>query len=560
MTVKLVNDGMAILSMRESDFDAYSAFGEVLDNSIQADAKELKVKVFEASSHKKYTVLDRIAFGDNGNGMSSDILHHCLQLGYSTRYNDRSGIGRFGVGMTLAAINQCKRVEIYSKTAGSEWIWTYVDLDEIMSGSSGMSSIPEPIKKSPPKDCLELVGENSGTLVIWCKYDRQPDTTEKMIEEMHVWIGRVYRYMLWEGLTIRINGDIVKVIDPLYVRLEKTRFPDDPPSSQFDPIKINWTIPFDYQGEVEEGAADVIIKMSLLDASLRPNIGAGGSKKLRDRYIDRNQGISILRNKREVFYGHIPYWPGKSTWFNEKDRYWSCEIHFNAVLDRAFAVKNIKRGAVPTKELKQAIYEAIAPTRETCLIKVTEVWDENKIEQQNKEKGAGGLVTGHEEAEKTAKNTPVEQSELDKGKNIDEEAAKLVDQLHKNVDAKKKAAWIAKWTAQPFTIHDDNWRGPAFIEAIHLGGKDVIRYNNQHPFFRIINEILEDLEGNAEDYEKAVKLKKLIDLLIISYSKAESKFDRNLTFTTEDFVENIRISWGQYLKSYLNTWLSEEGK
>jgi len=36
--------------------------------------------------------------------MSRDILRESLVLGYSTRYNSRNGMGRFGVGATLAGI------------------------------------------------------------------------------------------------------------------------------------------------------------------------------------------------------------------------------------------------------------------------------------------------------------------------------------------------------------------------------------------------------------------------------------------------------------------------
>lgn len=43
MSVKLINDATAILSMRDSDFDAYSAYGEVIDNSIQAEAKRIYI-------------------------------------------------------------------------------------------------------------------------------------------------------------------------------------------------------------------------------------------------------------------------------------------------------------------------------------------------------------------------------------------------------------------------------------------------------------------------------------------------------------------------------------
>src|SRR5262245_34315042 len=100
--VSLIDDRAALLSMRNSEFDACSAVGEVIDNSIQADATSIRLLVEFKTNHRQEPIT-AIAFGDDGTGMSGDILHRCLQLGYSTRYNDRRGIGRFGVGATLAA-------------------------------------------------------------------------------------------------------------------------------------------------------------------------------------------------------------------------------------------------------------------------------------------------------------------------------------------------------------------------------------------------------------------------------------------------------------------------
>lgn len=42
--VKLVDDGRAILSMRDTDFDTYSAYGEPIDNSIEANAKNIRLQ------------------------------------------------------------------------------------------------------------------------------------------------------------------------------------------------------------------------------------------------------------------------------------------------------------------------------------------------------------------------------------------------------------------------------------------------------------------------------------------------------------------------------------
>ena len=134
-TVKLVNDAQALQSMRASDFDARSAYGEVVDNSLQAEAKNVRVEVDYDSGRGGAKLIRYVAFGDDGWGMSSDELQRCMQLGYSSRFNDRTGIGRFGVGVTLAAINQCKRVEVYSKERGGTWLFTHIDLDQIASGS-----------------------------------------------------------------------------------------------------------------------------------------------------------------------------------------------------------------------------------------------------------------------------------------------------------------------------------------------------------------------------------------------------------------------------------------
>ena len=45
MSVALVESGVALDSMRNSDFDVYSAYGEVIDNAIQAKATEIRVLI-----------------------------------------------------------------------------------------------------------------------------------------------------------------------------------------------------------------------------------------------------------------------------------------------------------------------------------------------------------------------------------------------------------------------------------------------------------------------------------------------------------------------------------
>jgi polyhydroxyalkanoate synthesis regulator phasin len=548
--VSLVDDGAALLSMRNSDFDAYSAIGEVIDNSIQAAAKNIRLQITFQQSRQEPII--SVAFGDDGIGMSSEILHRCLQLGYSTRFNDRSGIGRFGVGATLAAINQCRKMEVCSKEKSGDWLYTYIDLELITSDPPKMTEIPSPTKKAITNDLSGLVGSANGTLVIWSKYDRQPEPAGKMIEELHVWVGRTYRKFIWDGVKIFINGDLVRAVDPLYVNTALTKFPDDARAHEYKEIALPWPVAHEDRRDGGPTEAMIRIRMSLLPKSFRPVQGSGNTKQSKERYIDRNEGVSILRNGREVYYDVIPWWPG--TPFKEIDRWWGCEIAFDAILDSQFTVKNIKRGAIPVKELKQAICDKITPTRDTALEQVRSLWKEAEAAARSRDIETG-VDTGHSDAEKAAKDTPTPKNVIDKGKSVDEEARKLTDQLLKNADEQQKALWRAKFKSQPFTIVDDQWKGPEFVETNHLGGVDVLKYNMQHAFFAEIAAIRTALaSGDPEELKYSQYLSALIDLLLISYSKAEAMFDKDLELRAEKFIEQLRMSWGNYLANYIETW------
>lgn len=559
MTVLLVDNALALKSMRSSDFDAYSAYGEVIDNSIQADAKNIKVLVsYQPKSGKQFEPINRIAFVDDGHGMDSDVLHRCLQLGYSTRYNDRAGIGRFGVGMTLAAINQCKRVEVYSRTGGGDWRYVYIDLAEIeqAAGSDTAAGIAAPVVSKIPPDLVSLQPSGSGTIVVWSKYDNQQERASAMIKEMQKWLGRTFRKFIWNGLKISINGTTVHAIDPLFGTTALTAFPDDPKAELFAPIEFTYPIPNEDLKSGGPTESTIVIRMSLLPFEFRRVMGAGGSAEAKVRHIPDNEGISILRNGREVFYGHIPYWPGAA--FAEIDRWWGCEISFDAVLDKVFMVKNIKRGAVPIPDLKRLIYERITPTRRTCVEKVQEVWTAEKA-QRAIEREKSAVDTGHSDAEEVAGKTKTARTQIDIGKDLDAEAKKLADRLEADATDRERSAWVTKFKSQPFTIHDGQWKGTTFFDPHFLGGTAVLEYNMQHVFFEILNEIRRAVDDQENVQDNAHRIKTLIDLLLISFAKAEGMFEQGLELKSEDFVEQLRTNWGNYLQSYVKTWMKDQG-
>ena len=64
---------------------------------------------------------------------------------------------------------------------------------------------------------------------------------------------------------------------------------------------------------------------------------------------------------------------------------------------------------------------------------------------------------------------------------------------------------------------------------------------------------------NETDPEKlkisAKRLKVVNDLILLSFCKAEKQNDESLEITnTEDFLEDLRLNWGRYLKRYVKDY------
>jgi len=558
---RLCKDGYLIQSLRKSDFDCYSAYGEVVDNSIQAEAKNIKIEfdsISRGTGRNQKEIIDKITFGDDGKGMNIQELENCLTLGYSTRFNERDGIGRFGVGLTLAALHECTHIKVFSKTKDSDWYSVYVEVALKPDGGpdpENQKDISKPKKEDIPKEFKKLVGDKSGTLVIWSNNDTNEIRASEVVEETKIWAGRTYRKFIWKNINLLINGEEIHAIDPLYVKTTKTRFPKDPKAFEYQTINLSWPID-EVNLASNKKESNIKIRTSLLPNKFRYKRFLGGGEEAKKRFIDRNEGISILRNDREVFYGIPPNWPRGGVSFSDntdKNRWWGCEISFEAIMDKSFTVKNIKRGAVPVSSLKQAINDKIKGIVKQAIETVDDDW--GKHDQKEKEKNKSkGTFTGHEDAEDAAKNTPVQTNVLtigqDSKKLIQNAAEKLLTDKQKQI----RAQWESKFEAQPFTIIDGDWKGNEFVQIVHTSKGAVLKYNMRHPFHKKILElqtIVEKNQGQNEITFAAKRLKSLIDLLLISYCKSELAFDNHDKWTPEDLVEDLRINWGRFLDKYL---------
>jgi len=387
----------SMLSEKQSDFDDFSAVGEVIDNSIQhGEASNIHIHLEykhinpNTRGRPSYRIT-KIIMSDNGKGMDNNTLLNCLRLGWSGRYNDRNGMARFGVGMTKGAIRNCNKVNVYSKQKGSTWKMVKLSFPEWKAELEKDSNVE--IKIKPPRD-EELPDEieqysftESGTIVIWDDIDFTAMTCKP--NELFHWISRTYRKFISEkilsrdelakpelidndnqiSITVSVTGGTehdtknritLKPHDPLYVIpcLE-----DDEPAELFQSIIHDIELTEDIDPELNfkeliSSTSPIIIRMSLTPEHFRKKRKVYASDPINkkrhispDKRDPGNIGISILRADREVYYG---------PWINANielsgadregkynDRFWSCEISFEPNLDRAFSVKNIKVGAKP---------------------------------------------------------------------------------------------------------------------------------------------------------------------------------------------------------------------
>lgn len=111
-----------------------SAVAEIIDNSVEANAKNIFVILREGIATSGRKVVTEIGFLDNGDGMSGDTLEKCLGIGASTRHA-RKGMGRFGVGLPQASLYACPEIEVYSWQNGIENAQkVYLDINKIKDG------------------------------------------------------------------------------------------------------------------------------------------------------------------------------------------------------------------------------------------------------------------------------------------------------------------------------------------------------------------------------------------------------------------------------------------
>ena len=271
-------------SVRSIGYSFESAMADIIDNSISKKATD--IDVYFDSISPMY-----VAIVDNGLGIPEDELEDAMRYGSksSLASRERDDLGRFGLGLKMASLSQCRKLTVVSKQedniVGAEW-----DLDNVQDWLLKFYNEDE-CKGLPGYDIL--CSHESGTLVLWRNFDHIETTAnpvrlfDKKIEIARKHLSLVFhRYLSSESvgrrLVIRFNNDPLKPIDPFLTsnaatqRLEETH--------------------------IRMGGSVITVKPYILPYASK--LSAKEKRQLEETAdLKLNQGFYIYRNRRLIVWG-----------------------------------------------------------------------------------------------------------------------------------------------------------------------------------------------------------------------------------------------------------------
>jgi anti-sigma regulatory factor (Ser/Thr protein kinase) len=589
---------LVVRAMRDSGYrNAAYAIAELADNAIQAGANMVEILCEEKDEKVRKRVRKRvqsIAVADNGCGMDADTLRMALQYGNGTRLEDRTGIGRFGMGLPNSSLSQAQRVDVYTWQDGvSSAIHSYLDVDRIRRGE--LREVPEPARAHVPPQWLEqshtAAESRSGTIVIWTRLDRCDwKTAHAIFRNSEFTIGRIYRRMLdddsarirmaafMEGASECHYDQNASPNDPLYL-MENTSCPSPWDSEAMfepygEPFSFDWT---DGLGERHT----VTIRCSIAKSEARSADNAG---RLRHGgHAKNNIGVSVMRAERELEL--------QGEWcvgYDPRERWWGVEVEFPPSLDEVFGVTNNKQSAnaladFAKVELDQIAsregYESEQALREAwrddgdprhILIEVKNHIESNlgAIRRTLKAQGEGrrtvqrhndptsAEVIGTKATLRRRADGYEGQSDLEESAPSDErERAIREDLVASGLDeseATDRASSLIS-DGRKYEFYKVDLSTPEFFSVRKKGGALLIGLNTNHPAYDRLVTVLEHHEDDHTLEALQARLQRSYDglkLLLEAWARYE---DECADGPRRERAQEARLDWGRIAREFFRT-------
>jgi len=549
-----------------------------VDNAIQWGASEIRI-YFNQRGKKGEGEVD-VLIVDNGRGMPPNVLKVSMSFGGSMVYDDRSGIGRYGMGMKTAALSMGPVLEVYSWQEPNAFYNMTLDVEEIGADRSNLVELPDPtlvtelpseitdiftkpmvwpreaqLLFSPTRAELPAALGKSGTIVYIPNCDRltykkAQTLSEHAIKEM----GRIYRRKIAAGTKIFVNNRAVEAFDPTFW-MQDARHVKLPEVTTKQSRLIN-TYPVNIP--IIEGSADVhpvTIRVYALPFEEWMDLPR---KTLRnDLHMFEQLSVSFMRNDREVHIGAVPELVGKA----HGDGIWArLQVDFSGQLDEAFGVASNKQGVRPKKYvfdiLRERISEDISRIRESvkqCRAKRAESGGKQHLSTAEMRASETDSLQTKQLPSTPAPRTPEEERALD-------EALKAFAVTLKRGDETDDQAFERVKRSKYLTIfkHDDYW---PFYHADFKFGKVILTINTAHSFFTRLYEPLSKMVisngGSAEDPDAPAEVGEQSDLLValqlllLSLARTQSVMCSDDDPAKRQLFDNLRKEWSNSLQTHL---------
>ena len=374
-----VSLGELVQSLRSMGYNnTFKAIAELLDNSIEALASHIIIafKKTGRNTHYNSTHVGGIAIIDDGYGMEPEMLRAALRYGGTHRYNSRTGIGRFGMGLPGACGSLSGHYTLYAKLDDNELHGVDVSLHDIVKKSYEGDDIlvPKAKKSKLPNWIGNIItmdrnGKDTkvhdylhGTVINLDSPDKLSAGyvyPTKFVENMTQEIGITYRNYLQNNRISIVEFDErtnsyselreVQPIDPLFLREEARFYTVDENEYVAEKYK---GVQFKMKGK-DGKQYPVTIRYSLLHPGFRRAQYTGKLVKARSEIMNRNKGaLTLTRAGRQMSVVRTMRFPKKSNNISiqNNDAFWNVEVDFHPGLDEVFFVPANKQSASPSNE------------------------------------------------------------------------------------------------------------------------------------------------------------------------------------------------------------------
>lgn len=496
----LVVPGHFVLATRDTGYRSPSyALAELVDNAIQAEASQIMIRIDSVDDTEHPIEVEIV---DNGHGIRKDELQTALAFGGTSRFDDRSSLGRYGMGLPNGALALARRVAVCSWD-GETAYRTELDVDAI--AEHRRSGIPKPTRTDPPKSAAGL---SSGTAVRLTSCDRLSyRRVGNLLSRIRIDFARIYRRFLTQGLTLRVNGVRLEAFDPLFVQGNNGMVRGRPFGS---------TLNYELVGD-NGRAGRVTVQFSELPVEAWSPLTV---KEKRSIGIYASPSVSVMRAGREIDHG----------WFfmgdkrrESYDDWWRCEVSFDPQLDELFGITHAKQQISPRSDLQALLtpdLEAIARALNS------------RIRKRFKNmQYAPSLDNAEKKALRAHHRLPPLPTPNGHGQ-------------PGLTDAVAQYFVGAPSSMAPYRIAVGSLESTSAYELLNSGGALYLILNDRHPLFRDLYMPLVELGGDADS-----ELASYLALAILALARVEAEI---MDSADRDRLIASRQRWSNIMSSFFN--------